>query len=271
VTEYETQSEHWNGPNGETWARESCATDPRLEHFGQAAIATLAPRRGERVLDVGCGAGATSRALARLVEPRGHVVGVDISRPLLAVARSLGGGVEYVEADAGRAGLEGAFDAVFSRFGVMFFDDPRTAFANLRRAAPRGRLVFVCWRSPQENPAMTRPLALAKHLLPESAPFDPEAPGPFAFADRNKIENVLRAAGWHGIEVVGHDSSYLLGESPQAATDYVMTIGPLARAIREAPERTSKVRALLETTFASEASGGVVSAAAATWIVSASA
>jgi SAM-dependent methyltransferase len=265
----QTQADYWNGLSGEVWARETDATDPRLEHFGQAGIAALAPRLGERVLDVGCGAGATSRALAQRVGPSGHVTGVDLSRPLLDVARARGGGPHYVQADAAAIAFDTPFDAVFSRFGVMFFEDPAAAFANLRRAAPRGRLTFVCWRSPDENPAMIRPLALTRHLLPQSPAPDPDAPGPFSLADPDRVRRVLHEAGWRDLTVTAHDSEYLLGDTPRAATDYVLTIGPLARAVHEAPETEPSVRRVLETTFTAESRGGAVRAAAATWIVSA--
>ena len=165
-----TQAEFWKGGAGDAWAGAATRLDPLLEHFGVAAMDALALRGGERVLDVGCGAGATTRELAKRVGNRGQVVGVDIAPALLAVARARDGGVRYIEADAGVAQFDTTFDAVFSRFGVMFFDDPRAAFANLRRAAPRGRLAFVCWRTFSENVTMHRPLEIVQHLLPPIPP-----------------------------------------------------------------------------------------------------
>lgn len=262
-----TQAEYWNGPAGDTWASESDALDPRLAHFGRTAMQALAPSLGERILDVGCGAGATSRELARGVGDAGQVTGVDISRPLLAVARSRGGGVRYLEADAGTTRFDEPFDGVYSRFGVMFFEDPRAAFANLRRAAPRGRLAFVCWRSPDENAAITRPLELTKHLLPEQAPIDLEAPGPFALARRDKIESILRDAGWRSITINAHDSMYELGPDAETAARFAMTVGPLSRALREAPQARDAVLSELRRVFA--ASGGAVVEAASTWVVTA--
>ncbi len=266
----ETQVEYWNGINGEVWAREAELTDPRLEHFGQAGIGVLAPRPGDRVLDVGCGAGATSRALATLVGSSGQVTGVDISRPLLAVARARGGGPRYIEADAGSTAIDMVFDKIFSRFGVMFFEDPPAAFASLRRLVPGGRLTFVCWRSPQENLAMTQPLALVRHLLPEGPPFDPDAPGPFAFANRDKVERILRGAGWRDVVIEPRDSTYLLGGTADEAVRYVTTIGPLARALREHPDRSDAVQSVLTSAFAAHGSGPIA-LAATTWIVSAAA
>ena len=244
-------------------------TDPRLAHMGAPAILALSPHPGERVLDVGCGAGATTRELARLVAPTGEVTGIDISQPLLRVARARGGGPRYVQADACTASFEVVFDKVFSRFGVMFFEDPVAAFANLRRAAPRGRLAFVCWRSAEENPAMTWPLAAVQHLLPQTPPTDADAPGPFAFADRGKVERILRAAGWVGVNLIGHDSNYMLGATPREATAYALTIGPLARALRDAPDRVDEVRTALEAAFAEGPAGKAIEMPAATWVVSA--
>ncbi|MCR5880984.1 class I SAM-dependent methyltransferase [Phenylobacterium sp. J367] len=133
-------------------------------------MAALAPSAGERLLDIGCGAGETTIELAERVQPGGAVVGLDISRPLLeaARARAAPSGVEFIEADAQtHAFPPGSFDGVFSRFGVMFFADPVAAFTNIRRALKSGgRLAFVCWRAAAENPVMTTPMAAAAHLLP---------------------------------------------------------------------------------------------------------
>jgi SAM-dependent methyltransferase len=263
------QSEGWKGEVGEAWARGAEALDPLLAHFGSAAIDVLQPKVGERILDVGCGAGWTSRELAQRVASRGEVTGIDISPALLAIARSRGGNVRYLEQDAATASFDNVFDAVFSRFGVMFFDDPRTAFANLRRAAPRGRLAFICWRSASDNPAMTYPTAIAKHLLPEPAPANPDAPGPFAFADRAKVERLLRDSGWRAVAVKPHDSQYTLGPTAEAAVDMVLNIGPLARAVRDAPGTEQAVRAAVHEAFTKLAPSGPVALPAATWIVTA--
>ena len=265
-----SQAEYWNGINGEIWAREAELTDPRLESFGEVVMAALAPSAGERVLDVGCGAGATSRALARRVGADGLVIGADISRPLLDVARARGGGPRYVEADAGAAAFDVVFDKVFSRFGVMFFEEPRAAFANLRRVAPHGRLGFVCWRSPDENPAMTQPLALVQHLFPDGPAFDPDAPGPFSFADRDKVARILSDAGWRELTIERHDSDYLLGATVNDAIRYVTTIGPLSRVLREHPTRREEALVVLHDFFERQPSGPIT-LPATTWLVTAAA
>src|SRR6185437_8318171 len=180
------QDAGWNGHSGERWVAHQVRLDARLAVFGQAAIEAAAPAADERVLDVGCGAGASSLALAARVGAGGQVLGVDISEPLIARARALAprdAPVLFRVADASSAELpEGAFDILFSRFGVMFFDDPTLAFAHMRRALkPGGRLAFVCWRSAAENDWMRLPMGAIKDIIPPTAPRDPEAPGPFSF------------------------------------------------------------------------------------------
>jgi ubiquinone/menaquinone biosynthesis C-methylase UbiE len=146
----------WKGQSGERWVAHQARLDARVAVFGQAAIEAAAPATGERVLDVGCGAGASSLALAARVGAGGHVLGLDISEPLIGRARALAPQdtpVQFRVADAGSAELpEGAFDILFSRFGVMFFNDPTGAFTHRRRALkPGGRVAFVCWRGMAEN------------------------------------------------------------------------------------------------------------------------
>ncbi len=166
----------WNGQSGERWVAYQARLDAMLAAFGQAAIEAAAPATGERVLDVGCGAG-------------GQVLGVDTSEPLIGRARALAPQdtpVLFRVADASSAELpEGAFDILFSRFGVMFFDDPTGAFAHMRRALqPGGRVAFVCWRGAAENDWVRLPMGAIKGIVPPTAPPDPEAPGPFSFGDR---------------------------------------------------------------------------------------
>src|SRR5207248_9215027 len=153
----------WNGQSGERWVAHQARVDAGLAVFGQAAIEAAAPATGESVLDVGCGAGASSLALGARVGAGGQVLGVDISEPLIGRARALAPQdtpVLFRVADASSAELpEGAFDILFSRFGVMFFDDPTAAFAHMRHALkPRGRVAFVCWRGAAEHDRVRLPM-----------------------------------------------------------------------------------------------------------------
>jgi len=235
----------------------------------EALLARAAPRPGERVLDVGCGCGTTSMMLAERVG--GSVVGVDISAPMLAEARRRAPALTFLEADAATHRFDTSFDLLFSRFGVMFFDDPPAAFGNLRAAiAPGGRMVFVCWRALRDNPWAFMPLVVARDLLPPMEPLDPEAPGPFAFADGDRLERILAAAGLRDVEVAAHDDLMRLGSDAADAADQVLMVGPLARAASSLPE---EVRAVIRARI-SEAAGEFVTPRgvdipAAVWLVTA--
>lgn len=237
------QREEWNGPLGERWATFHEEIEAVTGAFGDAAIACAAPVAGESVLDIGCGAGSTTFLLADAVGPEGEVIGVDVSRPLLEVARSrlsqrMATAVSFLEADASDFVADGRFDLMFSRFGVMFFADPVAAFASLRRSLkPGGRLVFVCWRAPRENLWAVLPLAAARAALGvEAAPVDPHAPGPFAFADPERLRNILTEAGFGGIDITPFDAPVRLGKSPEDAAASAARIGPLSRLVREVGE-----------------------------------
>src|ERR1700722_8312023 len=184
------QIDYWNAAAGETWSTMHDQLDRQIEPLGLEAMRRLAPQSGEQILDLGCGCGQTTVALAERVGRAGAVLGVDISRPMLEVARSRPLPADatqpaFREGDAQSDDLGASvFDAAFSRFGVMFFSDPAAAFANIRAALkPAGRLGFVCWRSYPENLWMRLPIESAQPLLAPAAPAAPTAPGPFAFAD----------------------------------------------------------------------------------------
>ena len=266
------QREQWNGPSGTSWSDLAEVLDESLRPLGEAALAALAPRAGEHVLDIGCGAGHTSRALAAMTAPNGRVTGVDISAPLLEIARARGGGPRFVLADAGTERIEGApFDAAFSRFGVMFFDDPTAAFAHLReQLRAGGRLAFVCWRSFEENPWMWLPLDAVAPLLKEKPPPpDPAAPGPFAFANRTKVETVLLAAGFRDVALTPHDVRYRIGADPGQAATVALRIGMLGRLIREQGLAPEPFRRSLTEFMARHADGDGVRMPGAIWIVTA--
>ena len=228
------QIAYWNALAGETWAELQERLDAQIQPLGARAMAALAPRPGEWLLDIGCGCGQTTAALAEAVGPSGGVLGLDISRPMLAVARRrlADAGAEnarLLEADAQTERLEpNGFDAAFSRFGVMFFSDPRAAFANVRSSLKSGgRLAFVCWRALFENPWMLVPMAAAlQHLPAPPPPLDPLAPGPFAFADPERVRAILTGAGFEGVEIAPHDQKIGTGDVDQA-TALALKVGPL--------------------------------------------
>ena len=228
---------------------------------------------GLRLLDIGCGAGETSLELARAVAPGGEVLGADISGTLLAVARRRAEtvpGVSFVEADAQTHPFEpDRFDAVFSRFGVMFFADPTAAFANIAtKLVDGGRLTFVCWRPLAENAWMRVPLEAALPLLPPLPPSDPLAPGPFAFANPDRVHAILSGSGWHSVNIEKYDAE--IGSGDLAATvDMTFRVGPLGMALRDNPDRVAPVAEAVRKALAPYDGPDGVKLPAAVWIVQA--
>jgi len=278
----DAQIDYWNTSAGETWARHQQQLDRQLEVLGLEAMRVLAPARGERILDIGCGCGETALQLAARVGPSGAVVGVDISEPMLEVARRrapVDGAArpEFRNLDAQTADLRAAdlghaaFDGAFSRFGVMFFADPAAAFANLRAALkPGGRLAFVCWRAFQDNPWMREPMAAAAPLLPPMPPVDPTAPGPFAFADAGRVRGALTDAGFSDIAIDPFDAR-IGGSSVEETVNLTLRVGPLGRILREIPHMADAVVGTVRAAIQPYETPQGVLMPAAVWIVSATA
>lgn len=270
------QIAYWNATAGDTWTRFNDQLDRQIASLGAQGLARLAARPGEHILDIGCGGGQTSIALARAVAPGGTVTGIDISRPLLALARRHAsdagiGNVDFTEADAQVADLGHArFDAAFSRFGVMFFADPAAAFANIRRSLkPAARLTFVCWQPLAENHWMRLPMEAARPLLPPMPAPDPLAPGPFAFADPARVAAILDAAGYADMAIHPHAAAIGSGNVDETL-DLTLRVGPLGAVLREAPELADRVTGAVRDALAAQASpDGQVRLPAAVWIVTA--
>lgn len=268
------QIEYWNGPSGQRWATMQSDMDRNLADATAGVMRLAAAQPGERVLDIGCGAGQTTMLLAQAVGAPGRITGVDISAPLLAAARGHAAGaenIEFVEADASAHPFQPECDLVFSRFGVMFFDNPPAAFANIRKAAkPGGRLAFVCWRPAAENEWVSVPMAAGRPLLPPQEPFDPLAPGPFAFADPKRVEAILDEAGWSDVRIAALDGSMNLGPSAEAAAHQMTNLGPLSRALKDANDATrERVRAAVQSALESIRKDGLIQPGIACWLVSA--
>ncbi|NTH80782.1 class I SAM-dependent methyltransferase [Agrobacterium rhizogenes] len=276
-----SQVADWRGQSGERWVAYQARLDAMMAVFGQAAIEAAAPVTGERVLDVGCGTGASSLALAGHVGAWGHVLGVDISEPLIDRARALAPQdtpAVFQVADASSAELpEGAFDILFSRFGVMFFDDPTAAFAHMRRALkPGARVAFVCWRSMAENDWVRLPMGAMKSILPSMTPPHPEAPGAFSFGDQARVERILTVAGFTEVAIAPFDASipFGKGETRDAALDdavkMTLEVGPLARALADQPDDIrARASAAVRAVFADCPGERSVMINGATWIVTA--
>jgi len=236
------QIAYWNGPGGQHWADRQQAQDVVLGPVSEVLIDRARARSGERIVDVGCGCGATAIALAHQVGPTGHVLGVDISGPMLARGRQVapaGLPVEFVLADATVHPFEPAgFDLLASRFGVMFFAEPARSFANLHRALrPSGRLAFACWRDPRENPFFMAPLQAAYKHVPKLPQLGPEDPGPFSFASEARVRRILGEAGFSGVEMEPCNLALdiAIGRGLDTAVQSALEIGPAARALAEQP------------------------------------
>jgi SAM-dependent methyltransferase len=238
------QIAYWNGPGGQRWANRQQAQDILLAPVLDILINRAKARSGGRIVDVGCGNGSTTLAFAREVGPAGHVLGIDVSVPMLARAREAAPAdapVEFVLADATVYPFDRqSFDLVASRFGVMFFAEPALSFANIRSALrPSGRLAFACWREPRDNPWMMEPLQAVYKHVPKLPPQGPEDPGPFAFASEARVQRILGEAGFADIKMERCDLALdvAIGGGLDAAVQGALEIGPASRALEgQAPE-----------------------------------
>lgn len=271
------QVAYWNGRAGERWASQQTVQDTIFIPVTELLIEHAGPQPGEQVIDVGCGCGDTSVAFGKRVGPSGHVLGVDISEQMLARAREVAPAnlpVEFALADATTYPFrEGAADLLVSRFGVMFFADPARSFANLRKGLRRGgRLTFICWRGPKENPWLMVPLQAVYRHVPRLPPVGPEDPGPFAFASSERVERILREAGFADIRVAPHDLSLDIaaGGGFESAIETAVIIGPANRALEEAePDARAAAVEAVRHDLKPFAKGDSVWLGGAIWIVSA--
>ena len=271
------QIAYWNGPGGQRWSDRQASQDVLLGPVSQALIARAGVKPGQRVLDIGCGCGSTSIALALAVAPAGFVLGVDISAPMLERARQVapeGLPLDFVLADATLYPFHPeTFDLLISRFGVMFFADPVLSFANLRRALrPSGRVAFVCWREPRDNPWMMAPLQAVYQHVPKLPQVGPEEPGPFAFASEERVQRILREAGYSDVAMERCDLSLdiAVGGGLEAAVRGAFEIGPASRAL-EGHTAETRARAMdsVRETLKPFARGDRVELAGSMWIVTA--
>src|SRR5216684_6425441 len=273
------QIAYWNGPGGQHWTERQQVQDTLLAPVSDILIDRAKPTAGERIVDVGCGCGATTIAFARKVGPTGHVFGIDVSAPMLARARQIASAempVDFVLADATvYPFVSASFDLMVSRFGVMFFAEPAVSFANMRRALrPTGRLTFACWRDPRDNPFFMAPLQAVYKHVPKLPQLGPEDPGPFSFASEARVHRILGEAGFSGIEMEPCNLSLdiAVGRGLDAAVEAALEIGPAARAVAEQPPdvRAAAANSIREA-LAPFARGQAVPLAASIWIVTASA
>ena len=235
------QIEYWNSDAAQRWLEMQTELDRIVQPFGDAAINAAQVEEGQRILDVGCGCGGTTLALAELSGQSGKIDGADISHSMLQQAekRASEAGlsqVKFHQADAQTHTFPSAYyDRIFSRFGVMFFDDPAAAFSNLAHSLrPGGRISFVCWQPPGENPWIMKPLqAVNEHITPPEPP-PPGAPGPFSLADPINVESLLSSAGFTNIAQKIVQRQIKLGSDPVEATRFAIKVGPASARFSDA-------------------------------------
>ena len=264
----------WNDTAGRAWVETQQTLDAVLLPFEKRLVAAVAERRAQRVLDIGCGTGSTTLAIARQLGKNGGAVGVDISQPMIAFAKQRAGAESapprFIVGDAQTYAFDDAsFDMVVSRFGVMFFDDPVRAFANLRRAtAPGGTLEVIAWRSPAENPFMTAAERAAAPFVPEMPARKPDEPGQFAFADRSRVYSILEESGWSEIRIEPLDVECTLPKRDLDA--YITRLGPLGRVLPQLDEKArARVVEAVRGAFDPYVHGNEVRFTAACWTVGA--
>ncbi len=241
----------WAGETAARWLKVADHLEAQIAPVSDVLFEVAGLRVGERVLDVGCGRGTTTRRAAREIGRGGSVLGVDVSAPLIDTARAQpgeGAPITWTVGDAqGYAFDPGAQDVVISRFGVMFFDDPIAAFANLRRAtAVGGRLAVAVWQARDRNEVLQRPLDVAQRVATQKGvelAIPGPADGPFSLGDAATARAVVGAAGWSDVDFHPRDLTlYASGPgTPEEIVDIAMTLGPLHYALLECPEALREV------------------------------
>jgi SAM-dependent methyltransferase len=278
MTGNEEQAEFWEelAPG---WLEAEAHSATVSAPFGRAAMDRLAPQPGERVLDIGCGSGPTTIELARRVVPGGTALGIDISPTMIDAAKARAtseavDNVSYAVADAQVDDFGGAtFDAVFSRFGVMFFADAAAAFANIRRAlAPGGRIAFACWQSVFENEWMFVPGGAVMSVTGQPPPMPgPNDPGPFSLSDAERVRSLLTGAGFTEVDVTPFSEPVVLpAEEIDRFEEHGRRIGAVREALRTADAETAtRIHDAVRAALLEHVSGGRLQLGAAAFIVSA--
>ena len=273
------QAAYWTDIGGVSWVNDQQIFDHMLMPFGSESQRVLAAQTGEHVLDVGCGAGTTTLAIAAAVGPTGSVVGCDISPTMIDAARNRIKDTPQISlaiADVQTADLLQAdpFDAVYSRFGVMFFAEPVAAFRNIAVAVrPGGRLVFVCWQREDLNEWISLPVRIMHSFAPEPLLSPTDAPGPFAFRDPERIEQILTEAGWTDVAIQPFVAPVVLGGGRGVDAAVQQSKGSsAAHGLRKQVDEETFERAFeaVGAAFAERANPeGVVSFSGAVWVVTA--
>jgi SAM-dependent methyltransferase len=276
---HETDGEQtalWNGLAGRAWVDAQELLAQMFKPFEDLLVEAVSAGSRGPVLDVGCGTGSTTLAVARLLGAKGRCIGIDISDAMIAAAQARAEREStpagFIRANAQVHAFEPAsFDMIISRFGVMFFDDPIRALANLRRAArDDARFRFVAWRSAAENPFMTTAERAAAPLLPNLPARRPDAPGQFAFANAHRVYTILEESGWAEIDIRPIEIVCTLPE--KELVRYLTRLGPVGLIFPELDDRTrARVIETVRAAFDPYVHGAEVRFTAACWMVGAQA
>jgi len=277
----EESTEAWSGPLFERFVRFRPYVAEGLGRHGEKAMAVHPPRPGDRVLDIGCGFGDTTQRLAELVGAEGEAVGVDVSEPFIELAREEAAeaglaNVSYRLGDVQIADLDGPYDHVFSRMGVMFFANPVQALRNVRGAMrPGGRACFVVWRRKLDNGWVREAEQVVERYLdhPEETEEPTCGPGPFSMADADVVSEQMAIAGFEAIELRRSDLPLKMGADLDGAVDLVMSIGPAGEVLRLWGDRAEEIRPTIAAEIRAvleqfETDDGVL-APSSTWLISA--
>ncbi|MCW4463760.1 class I SAM-dependent methyltransferase [Sphingomonas sp. BT-65] len=271
------QAQLWNGPAGDAWTALQPQLDELYAPFEALLVSAVRWHQPARVLDIGCGTGATTLAIARELAGRGSCTGADLSQIMIdrarerAAAEPAGVEARFVRGDASRIDAATPFDMAVSRFGVMFFDDPAAAFARLHGAmSPGAPLAAIAWRAPAENAFMTAAERAAAPLLPPLPPMAPGAPGQFAFADADHVRAILGDSDWQGIELNPVDVECTMPESD--LLPYLSHLGRIGIFLRQFDADTrNRVLATVRAAFEPFVDGNTVRFTAACWMIEAKA
>ena len=268
------QAKLWNGNAGCAWVEAQALLDRTLQPFEDLLIEATSASGARRVLDVGCGTGSTTRAVARLLGAKGHSVGIDISEQMIDAARMLAeqdrSPATFVCADAQTHRFEpGSFDLILSRFGTMFFADPVEAFANLQRTGgPGSQLCSIAWRSPEENPFMTAAERAAAALLPNLQVRRADTTGPFGLAGPRRARAILEESGWAEVDIRPIDVVCSLPE--KELVRYGTRFGPVGTALRDAdPQTRAQVAGAVRAAFDPYVHGAEARFTACCWMIGA--
>ena len=271
------QRDFWSGKGGDIWVERQNAMDTMLSPLGEAALNKLNLNEGENVLDIGCGCGHTTLNIAKRISPDGQVTGLDISKPMLKRAKESANEMSISNASFNCVDVqtddigEEVYSAAFSRFGVMFFEDPIAAFRNINKSLITGAsLSFVCWQSPALNPWQSLFIEAVKKYVDLPSP-PPRSPSPFAFMESEYVSSILEESNFQNIMIEGHEAEVNMfsGRSLSDSVKDYISINPVVSGMLKdstEQEKTEIINSAIEAFFPYYSAKGLMFPSA-TWLV----